>query len=356
MKTTTTLKFIICASFVAGMKAAGDSSNEQQCNGVPPQESMVHYLGMNLDYETADRICCHNHRYAEPRGYLEWEPDVALFDRLEEQNLTNETIFYDVVCGLPLFIAPRGRSYDDFKKESIKHGWPSFRPEEIISENVIIHPDGRMESKCLTHLGHNLPEGGVDRYCIDLVCIAGSPLAVSNDELTQQFPSLSLLSTTAETAAATVEKEAEKAPQEQTESTNTDEEDVETTAEDNNNGTTETKEEDDAEDVAMMEEEDDVSTPNFVTSENLDPNTYESSAALNSGNVSNKKRNVTIGVVVAVVVVALLIAVYFFFLKDTKKEKESSAKKTNDDDEKTNDDEMASSSSSNTPASADEIP
>merc|ERR1740124_479077 len=32
-----------------------------------------------------------------------------------------------------------------------------------------------MESICGTHLGHNLPEGGVDRYCIDLVCIAGSP-------------------------------------------------------------------------------------------------------------------------------------------------------------------------------------
>lgn len=51
-----------------------------------------------------------------------------------------------------LFIAPRGRSYEDFKKESIKHGWPSFRPEEMITENVILHQDGRMESKCLTHL------------------------------------------------------------------------------------------------------------------------------------------------------------------------------------------------------------
>jgi peptide methionine sulfoxide reductase MsrB len=84
------------------------------------------------------------------------------------------TAFYDSVCGLPHVIAPRGRSFDDFKKESL-HGWPSFRPEEIISDNVIIiiHNDGRIESRCLTHLGHNLPEGGVDRYCIDLVCISG---------------------------------------------------------------------------------------------------------------------------------------------------------------------------------------
>ena len=30
----------------------------------------------------------------------------------------------------------------------------------------------------MTHLGHNLPNGGIDRYCIDLVCIAGMPLAI----------------------------------------------------------------------------------------------------------------------------------------------------------------------------------
>jgi len=35
-----------------------------------------------------------------------------------------------------------------------------------------------MESACGTHLGHNLPENGVDRYCIDLVCIAGTPTDV----------------------------------------------------------------------------------------------------------------------------------------------------------------------------------
>jgi len=40
-----------------------------------------------------------------------------------------------------------------------------------------------MESKCLTHLGHNLPEGGADRYCIDLVCIAGQPLSVDDERV-----------------------------------------------------------------------------------------------------------------------------------------------------------------------------
>ena len=50
-----------------------------------------------------------------------------------------------------------------------------------MSENVIIHNDGRMESVCKTHLGHNLPEGGVDRYCIDLVCMAGVPLSEDDE-------------------------------------------------------------------------------------------------------------------------------------------------------------------------------
>mmetsp|Transcript_22338 Transcript_22338/g.25132 ORF Transcript_22338/g.25132 Transcript_22338/m.25132 type:complete len:150 (-) Transcript_22338:161-610(-) len=130
------------------VSSSSDNEEQQQCNGVPPQVDMVQYLGATLDYEMADRICCHNHHYAEPKGYLN-EPQVAIFDKL---NPDEETIFYDVVCGLPLFIAPRGRSFADFQAESLHHGWPSFRPEEMISENVILHDDGRMESVCLTHL------------------------------------------------------------------------------------------------------------------------------------------------------------------------------------------------------------
>mmetsp|Transcript_9918 Transcript_9918/g.9589 ORF Transcript_9918/g.9589 Transcript_9918/m.9589 type:complete len:282 (-) Transcript_9918:209-1054(-) len=182
-----TTPLFLLAVTVTGVSSSSDNAEQhQQCNGVPPQVDMVQYLGATLDYEMADRICCHNHRYAEPQGYLN-QPQVALFEKL---NPEEETIFYDVVCGLPLFIAPRGRSFADFQAESLHHGWPSFRPEEMISENVILHEDGRMESVCLTHLGHNLPESGVDRYCIDLVCIAGSPLTVSEGNLTKQFPSL----------------------------------------------------------------------------------------------------------------------------------------------------------------------
>jgi peptide methionine sulfoxide reductase MsrB len=148
------------------------ASAEEQCYGYTPMPSVSSFLGANLSYSTAERICCNNHRYAEYRGYLE-APEVDLFGRLDPRG---ETVFYDSVCGIPLFVAPRGRSFSDFREESFKHGWPSFRPEEMVSENVIVHDDGRMESRCLTHLGHNLPEGGMDRYCIDLVCVAGAPL------------------------------------------------------------------------------------------------------------------------------------------------------------------------------------
>lgn len=155
------------------------ASSGEQCYGYTPMPSISTYLGAELSYSTAERICCDNHRYAEYRGYLA-APEVDLFGKLDANS---ETVFYDSVCGLPLFIAPRGRSFEEFKEESLKHGWPSFRPEELVSENVIIHDDGRMESRCLTHLGHNLPEGGVDRYCIDLVCMAGTPFSVdSGDE------------------------------------------------------------------------------------------------------------------------------------------------------------------------------
>jgi len=183
----------------ASSSSSGSTAIEegQQCYGLDPQDTVTNYLGMELDYELADRICCHNHRFAEPRGYLEY-PDVDFFGHLEEEmkasmEMTNTSAFvpftfYDSVCGIPLFLAPKNRTYEEFKEESLHHGWPSFRPEEIISENVIIHDDGRMESKCLTHLGHNLPTTDydtgkkVDRYCIDLVCMAGTPISIDDGE------------------------------------------------------------------------------------------------------------------------------------------------------------------------------
>ena len=51
---------------------------------------------------------------------------------LQIKNKTEGTItFYDSVSGKPLFIAPKGRTWKEFIDESNKHGWPSFRDEEV---------------------------------------------------------------------------------------------------------------------------------------------------------------------------------------------------------------------------------
>ena len=54
-------------------------------------------------------------------------------------------------------------------------GWPSFRDEEVIWENVRSLHDGETVSIDGTHLGHNLPDADGNRYCINLVSVAGYP-------------------------------------------------------------------------------------------------------------------------------------------------------------------------------------
>ena len=86
-----------------------------------------------------------------------------------------ETTFYDSVSGKPLFVAPRGRSLKAFIRESKAHGWPSFRDSEVVEENLRILSNGEAVSVDGTHLGHNLPDRTGNRYCINLVSVAGRP-------------------------------------------------------------------------------------------------------------------------------------------------------------------------------------
>lgn len=114
-------------------------------------------------------ICCTQPQaFAEPSGSAS---AVGLYDELSESGTTT---FYDAQCGVPLYTAPVGRSFEDFKSESIAHGWPSFRSAEVLSD-VTVLPGGEVISSCGTHLGHNLPDGEGDRHCINLLCIAGEP-------------------------------------------------------------------------------------------------------------------------------------------------------------------------------------
>eukprot|EP00558_Chaetoceros_sp_UNC1202_P010005 CAMPEP_0197239258 /NCGR_PEP_ID=MMETSP1429-20130617/5760_1 /TAXON_ID=49237 /ORGANISM="Chaetoceros sp., Strain UNC1202" /LENGTH=177 /DNA_ID=CAMNT_0042698649 /DNA_START=95 /DNA_END=628 /DNA_ORIENTATION=+ len=140
-------------------------------SAVPVQEN----LRWGCDQKVADRICNFNRHYAERSGYF--LSTTFLTDEREKRadGGDKEITFYDADTGKPLFIAPRGRSFEDFVKESRAHGWPSFRDEEVVWDNVRCLPDGETVSITGTHLGHNLPDGKGSRYCINLVCVAGRP-------------------------------------------------------------------------------------------------------------------------------------------------------------------------------------
>lgn len=119
-------------------------------------------------------VCCDSmfQAFAEPQNFYS-RPDVQLFANM---NQDGPTTFYDSACGLPVFVAPVNRTFADFQADTKEHEWPSFRHDEIIRENVFINTTtGDVSSKCGTHLGTYTPDDKGDRYCVDLVCISGSP-------------------------------------------------------------------------------------------------------------------------------------------------------------------------------------
>ena len=126
----------------------------------PPSERHRHHR----------QICSFNRHYAEYGGY--WKTT----NFLKEVDRTVQTVYYDSVSGKPLFVAPVGRSFEEFARESDSHGWPSFRDQEAVWENMRILPDGESVSVDGTHLGHNIPDRAGNRYCINLVSVAGRPL------------------------------------------------------------------------------------------------------------------------------------------------------------------------------------
>lgn len=122
-------------------------------------------LRWNCDWDTADRICNYNRKWAEFSGY--WQTTTFLKDVQSSKEDDKPVTFYDSGWkGRPLFTAPRDRSWDDFLTESKNHGWPSFRDSEVNWDYVRVLPDGETVSIDGTHLGHNLPDSKGNRYCI----------------------------------------------------------------------------------------------------------------------------------------------------------------------------------------------
>ena len=130
-------------------------------------------LRWNVDRDVADRICNFNRHYAEHSGYFKTVPE--FINQTNDIPADSEITFYDSNTGKPLFYAPRGRTMEEFIRESRNHGWPSFRDEEVEWKNVRVLRNGETVSVDGTHLGHNLPDRKGSRYCINLVCVAGNP-------------------------------------------------------------------------------------------------------------------------------------------------------------------------------------
>jgi len=128
--------------------------------------------GLPADEKVTDAICCDTDfkPYAEPNGFFA-QPNVNLFSKLDKNGVTT---FYDSSCGIPIFKAPVGRSFEAFYNDTLEHGWPSFRTGEVVKENVVtVYSTGEVISKCGTHLGSYLPDSIGSRWCIDLMCISG---------------------------------------------------------------------------------------------------------------------------------------------------------------------------------------
>lgn len=156
--------------FDAPVVMGDESLMSQKAHGtsaVPVQKN----LRWNCDESTADNICNYNRHYAERAGY--WERSTTFLK--EESAASGEIIFYDSNTGKPLFTGPVDRTYDEFVIESKQHGWPSFRDQEVNWDFVRVLPNGECISVDGTHLGHNLPDRSGNRYCINLVSVAGSP-------------------------------------------------------------------------------------------------------------------------------------------------------------------------------------
>ncbi|KAJ1454574.1 hypothetical protein M885DRAFT_521472 [Pelagophyceae sp. CCMP2097] len=144
------------AESLMAKKAHGSCANAPQAG-----------LRFGCDAQTADNICCFNRHYAEHSGYF------LTTSFAKQTQDAGTTTYYDSVSGAPLFRAPVGRSYAAFLKESKAHGWPSFRDEEVVWDNVRVLRNGEAVSVSGTHLGHNLPDRSGNRYCINLVSVAG---------------------------------------------------------------------------------------------------------------------------------------------------------------------------------------
>ena len=122
------------------------SPKEHGTSAKPVQSDLLYGVSNKL----ADKICNYNRHFAEMGGYFQ---STSFEDKVLEAKGSPLT-FYDSVTGKPLFVAPKDRSPEEFIEESKIHGWPSFRDNEVVWENVrVLKNSGETVSVDGTHLG-----------------------------------------------------------------------------------------------------------------------------------------------------------------------------------------------------------
>lgn len=181
--TTTTSGAAVQVDYCSAPCVPGDESimsrKEHGTSHVPVQEK----LRWGCNRETADRICNYNRHYAEYAEYFTETTFLADTNKTSSTKKNRPIEFFDSNTGKLLFaVMPnsKDRSYDDFVTESKHHGWPSFRDSEVNWDYVRVLPNGETVSVDGTHLGHNLPDRTGNRYCINLVSVAGNPNSSSS--------------------------------------------------------------------------------------------------------------------------------------------------------------------------------
>ena len=100
-------------------------------------------------------------------------PGKHLLDIIGKNENAIQITYYDSVTGKPLFSAPKDRSIAKFLRESIKHGRPCFRDQEVNWDNVKVLANGECVSVDGTHLGKHQADKFGNLYCINLCSIAG---------------------------------------------------------------------------------------------------------------------------------------------------------------------------------------
>ena len=79
-------------------------------HGTNPQSAQSDLL-FNCDWNLTDRICSYNRDKAEPKNYAFMEDRGPLcWPEFLKKSEDHAVMYYDSVCGLPLFTAPKGRS------------------------------------------------------------------------------------------------------------------------------------------------------------------------------------------------------------------------------------------------------